>query len=235
MKNWIIKNKEIVIIIVLSFMVLILGIRMNSLKQDKKESDNTIYNLTAEVITYKLKDGRSASKIAAFEASNTKALMALNSKDSTIQELQKETKRYKKRIANGGGVIVVEGNTDISGTVPTIVLNSPKLTYKWSFSDEWVNLSGESRSDSTSFNLGVRNKYTVAIGHEREKFFSKAKPFAEVTNSNPYSETETVRAFITSKERKKRWGLGLQGGYGFGSEKLHGYIGAGISYNLIMW
>lgn len=43
-----------------------------------------------------------------------------------------------------------------------------------------------------------------------------------------YARTQTV----TVTPRKKRWGLGLQAGYGYPGGW---YIGAGISYNLINW
>lgn len=43
-----------------------------------------------------------------------------------------------------------------------------------------------------------------------------------------YSKTQT----ITVTPKKKRWGLGLQAGYGYPGGW---YIGAGISYNLINW
>lgn len=43
-----------------------------------------------------------------------------------------------------------------------------------------------------------------------------------------YSKTQT----ITVTPKKKRWGLGLQAGYGYPGGW---YVGAGISYNLINW
>lgn len=43
-----------------------------------------------------------------------------------------------------------------------------------------------------------------------------------------YSKTQT----ITITPKKKRWGLGLQAGYGYPGGW---YIGAGISYNIISW
>lgn len=43
-----------------------------------------------------------------------------------------------------------------------------------------------------------------------------------------YSKTQT----ITVTPKKKRWGLGLQAGYGYPGGW---YVGGGISYNLITW
>lgn len=45
-------------------------------------------------------------------------------------------------------------------------------------------------------------------------------------------ETNDVYHPVLIKSKKKRWGLGLQVGYGY----LGGvYVGAGISYNLFVW
>lgn len=236
MKTFLIKYKKDIVMLLTSAIIIFMSWQIKTLKQEKKENNNTIDNLTAGIFTYHLKDGRQAAKIAAFEAANLKSLLALESKDSTIQELQKETKRYKKQIKNGGGVVVIEGNTNMGGTVitnPIFNVDGSKPVYRFTSVNEWVSLSGISKSDSTSFNLSVRNKYTVALGYEKKNLFSKAKPFAEVTNANPYTETETIRAFITSSTRVKRWGIGLQGGYGMGKEGFGGYVGVGISYNFI--
>lgn len=37
---------------------------------------------------------------------------------------------------------------------------------------------------------------------------------------------------VTTKPKKKRWGLGLQAGYGYPGGM---YVGAGISYNIFVW
>ena len=45
-------------------------------------------------------------------------------------------------------------------------------------------------------------------------------------------QTVTNDIYHSIIPKKKRWGIGLQAGYGY----PHGwYIGAGISYNLFMW
>lgn len=45
-------------------------------------------------------------------------------------------------------------------------------------------------------------------------------------------QTVTNDIYHTIKSKKKRWGFGLQAGYGYPSGW---YFGAGMSYNLIMW
>ncbi len=45
-----------------------------------------------------------------------------------------------------------------------------------------------------------------------------------------FPEREVIT--ITQKEKIKRWGIGIQTGYGFGKNGAGPYIGIGISYNL---
>jgi len=44
--------------------------------------------------------------------------------------------------------------------------------------------------------------------------------------------TVTNDIYHTIKSKKKRWGLGLQAGYGYPGGF---YVGAGVSYNLFYW
>ena len=45
-------------------------------------------------------------------------------------------------------------------------------------------------------------------------------------------QTVTNDIYHTIKPKKKRWGLGLQAGYGYPGGF---YVGGGVSYNLFMW
>ena len=45
-------------------------------------------------------------------------------------------------------------------------------------------------------------------------------------------ETNDIYHPVPIKPKKKRWGLGLQAGYGYPGGM---YVGAGISYNLFVW
>ena len=45
-------------------------------------------------------------------------------------------------------------------------------------------------------------------------------------------ETNDIYHPVPIKSKKKRWGLGLQAGYGYPGGM---YVGAGISYNLFVW
>ena len=54
-----------------------------------------------------------------------------------------------------------------------------------------------------------------------------------------YPETKIVTQYVPINHKKKRWGVGLQAGFGAGvagkNVVLTPYIGIGISYNLFVW
>lgn len=56
----------------------------------------------------------------------------------------------------------------------------------------------------------------------------------DVVNTNPYSKITGLQVYRQPLPKQKRFGIGLQAGYGFGNDlKPTIFIGAGISYNLI--
>lgn len=51
-----------------------------------------------------------------------------------------------------------------------------------------------------------------------------------------YPRTSIITIYNNEVEgQKKRWGLGVQAGYGVSGDGLTPYIGVGISYNLLQW
>lgn len=56
---------------------------------------------------------------------------------------------------------------------------------------------------------------------------------AKLDSIEVYSKTRTV--FVREQAKRKRFGLGVQAGYGFSGNKASPYIGVGVSYNLFIW
>lgn len=61
---------------------------------------------------------------------------------------------------------------------------------------------------------------------------------AVISGYNPkldYIETYNTTHYITEfvREKPKKWGIGIQAGYGIGRNGLQPYVGVGVSYNLI--
>lgn len=56
---------------------------------------------------------------------------------------------------------------------------------------------------------------------------------AKLDSIEVYSKTRTM--FIRERAKRKRFGLGVQAGYGFSGNKASLYVGVGVSYNLWEW
>ena len=57
--------------------------------------------------------------------------------------------------------------------------------------------------------------------------------FLEEIRVYPRTEYKYIANTEIMREKPKKWGLGVQAGYGIGRNGLQPYIGVGISYNLI--
>ena len=56
---------------------------------------------------------------------------------------------------------------------------------------------------------------------------------AKLDSIEVYSKTRTV--FVGERVKRKRFGLGVQAGYGFSGNKVSPYVGVGVSCNLWEW
>lgn len=56
---------------------------------------------------------------------------------------------------------------------------------------------------------------------------------AKLDSIDVYARTQTV--YLKEPSKRKRWGLGLQVGYGMAGNKAGPYVGVGVSYNLFQW
>ena len=77
------------------------------------------------------------------------------------------------------------------------------------------------------------------------KLYEDSTYRAQVSGYNPtldwvevYPEKQYVVNTITQTKteyKTKRWGLGVQVGYGYGFQRFSPYIGIGVSYNILTW
>lgn len=87
----------------------------------------------------------------------------------------------------------------------------------------------------------VRNDTIVAV-LEREQVMwedSLARIYASGINPQVDSvfhyRTEKVINHLIPVKVQSRWGLGVQGGVGFGKDGVTPYVGVGVQYNLLSW
>ncbi len=195
--------------------------------EDLKLENST---LTDSLIIKRLENGQQTAMINVLQADRVQDLLKIKSKDSVINKLQVEVQRYKKEIKKGGSVTVVGNSTNVTGTTPIIPADTSQASiapFSFTFSDKWIYLSGKGLNDSLDFDLKVKNEYTIAIGYE------KKKPFVEITNHNPYTETSYLRTFEVKVPKASRFGLGLQAGYGISKNGLSPYVGIGGQFTIL--
>ena len=233
---------SIVLIIILSFFI------VKSCNQDKiiSEKTNLINALNDTVKIWKDKNGISHSKTEVIKASSISDFLKQNVKDKETKELQNVVKENKNRLGKQGNVTKFNGVVKFETEIPTLrdtihisknglVIKKP--IYNSSFDmDGWVVGSVTASEDSTKINLRIKNDYTVIIGEEKMGFLGlgKRKPFVEVTNKNPYSETTSLKTYQVENYKIKRFGIGPNISYSLGANgQLYPTFGIGLQYNVI--
>ena len=233
---------SIVLIIILSFFI------VRSCNQDKiiSEKTNLINALNDTIKIWKDKNGISHSKTEVIKTSSISDFLKQNLKDKETKELQSTVKENKNRLGKQGSVTKFNGIIEFEKEIPTLrdtiyipkdglVIKKP--VYNSSFDmDGWVVGSIKASEDSTKINLKVKNDYTVIIGEEKTGFLGlgKRKPFVEVTNKNPYSETTSLKTYQVENYKIKRFGIGPNISYSLGANgQLYPTFGIGLQYNVI--
>lgn len=235
--------RSLLIGLLIALIVIIFASFKSCQNRKLQEENNLLEGLQDTLKTMRNKDGTQTSIISMLQATTSKAFLDIKTKDETILWLQREVQKEKNKIKGGGGIVVIGGSTSYTGTsTNTIIANNPVIngdtvyqypTYKTIGKDTlWIKYTIVASKDKTTLDLKVINKYKVLIGTEKVGLF-KRKPIVEVTNLNPYTSTETLRAFEIKDNRKTRISLGLQGGYGFTLKGLSPYVGLGVNYRIL--
>lgn len=232
---------EAICIAILVVIIAILYFTNISYQKEAKENANLVISLNDTLKTWKDKDSLSHTKIQIIETERTKDFLSLQSKDEEIIKLQKTVKQYEKQIKNQGSVTNFTSETKII-TKDSLVTDSVcgKCSFYFSNSNPWYSVDASVSPTETpnqlslSLDLKVKNEYSVIVGEEKQGLFKKPKPFVEVLNHNPYSETESLRTYqVSNKVRVKRFGIGPNISVGFNDKGFSWFIGIGLQYNLI--
>lgn len=221
--------------------ILILAYFLFQARGQLTEQANLNTALKDSVQTWRGKDGLNRAKIETLETSKSDEFLALASKDDAIVALQNEVRSMKRYLKKKGSVTNFTSETSVDTSVPTEVVDNgtPFPTYKSKFDlNGWVYGNSVATKDSTYYNLKVKNKYSLTLGVEPTGFLGlgKGKPFAQVKNLNPYSETQELKTYQVSSPKPKRWGVGPVAAYGLNLgpvPQLGGFIGVGAQYSLI--
>lgn len=210
------------------YIVLIIIFVIFALKRCKNDiiefsNIDKLETLTDSIKYYKDNYNVLHSRISIIEADN---FTKIKSKDKDIQELQELVKKYK----NVQAATVIKTETKVVEKIvnkPIFDTISREKAYYSKFDlDGFVWGEIIAKKDSTDLILNIRNDFNI-VSH-----YDKGKLVLDVSDKNPYSVTKSQRSYI-NLPKQKRWGLGINAGYGVSKSGLSPYIGLGVNYNLI--
>lgn len=210
----------------------------------RQNNKQLIEGLSASVKSWKDRDSLNNAKIETIRTNSIKTFLELKVNDSILKELQKDVSKFRDQLGKDGTVTNFTGNTLIKESTNTKILYEDTLIindtvyiypkYYANLSNKWINGNILASKDTVLTDLLIRNSYSVIIGEEKKGFLKKRKPFVQVINKNPYTETESLRTYEVHKIYKKRFGVGPYIGVGVNSNLTVGLsTGLSLQYNFI--
>lgn len=221
--------------LVILLSILIIGmffvIRDKSRRLDDK--DNFIEAMNDSLKVIRNRDSSTTATIKSVVFSNFKQFQKIKSQDSLIVRLQKLNKKTQSGIA-------FNEETKISDKAPTKIIEKDTVyqdnlvyiypEYRHIYNNKWYNAESITNKDTGFLSIKIRNEYDVSVELGARGYV------AVVTSHNPYTQTKEVRSVIIPKDSPKKFGIGIQGGYGFSTDfKPKPYVGVGISYSILRW
>lgn len=232
------KRIEPYIITILCFLLLFSVVQCRDNNQ-KASGIKTMYEASLDSLTtFKNQKGELVSRIATITSSNTKLFSELKSKDSTITELQRLVKDYKKELKDGGsaGVIYIKGEKEI---IAKTIVDTITGDYNSNFNlDNWIWGDVFMNRDTTILNINTKEKVSFVIGKEKTGFLGLGKPkyFSDVKLENPYNTVTEYRTYSVSiPENKWVLSVGASGVYDFSSGSMIIGPSINIGYKLLSW
>lgn len=225
----------IAVIAIVFFLLVDRCARKKQLKyfKEKQQLENKILN--DSLISIRFKNGVLKSEINVLESSSKKSFLDIKSKDSMIIRLQKEVKN--NNISGGSATvfstitkfdtIIQTDSVYFTNTITDTIVKDSLPTYAFNFNDSWIKIEGNVNNEKTKIGVIINNDYSVIIKKQKKKYV------AVVINDNPYSTTKEVQAYKLKMPKPKRFGIGMQAGYGINARGLSPYVGIGLSYNIL--
>lgn len=218
------RNKNIFSWLVLIFAIIIVVFCVKACNNNiRKENSKIIESLNDSISYYRDVEGILHSKISVIEDDY---FLKLKLKDKEIVELQDLVKKYK----NVKSATIIKTETKIvekivNKTVLDTISNTPIYESSFNLKDYiWGNIVA--KKDTTDIKINIKNDFNIVTYKERGKLV------LDVSDKNPYSVTKVQRNYINLPKQKK-FGLGVNAGYGISKSGLSPYIGLGVNYNLI--
>lgn len=189
--------------------------------------------------------GQQTAQILAFEASRQSFLNDLETKDSTIQQLQHIVKEKDARMA-----AILATETSDTGTTPTEITTTDTVkndsvhyvypTYRTEWDKKWSMGEIIANRDSIMRKFQFRNRLEMWHSYESDKsglkkLFGPKKLTFFAKNKNPNTMTTEARSYSVKVDQKNWFGVGVHAGYGYGlrSQQFGPYVGIGVQLPII--
>tara|TARA_R110000796_G_scaffold47684_2_gene114438 strand:+ start:56 stop:712 length:657 start_codon:yes stop_codon:yes gene_type:complete len=217
--------KNINYIIITALTVLCIYLWRNG-KEAQNTAKNNIAALTDSITLYQTKHGAWVAEKSIFQGTEKDLRQIIKSKDKAFQKL---IKSFKKPIA----AALIKTITKIDTVfIPYEEKNQlPEFEFNFKANTEYYTINGTSTEKGINiWNLFFPNTQSLVIGKKRIGFLKYGYKI-NVENSNLNIKTTNVDGF-DFRPKPKRFSVGFFAGY---STRLEPVIGAGISYNLLLF
>ena len=236
-QNW--KDVLLIILVILATSFIM---STSCTKQKLDIAENNISALTDTLSVYKLKNGELLYEKQGYIAEKEQLSTFIGVQESEIKELEKKLGSAVSTIAK----LKQEVKVDTLKLIDSVyVYDEDEVRNDFSFSDNWMSLSGTTIYKDYKFSTTLNNlsmDVPLKVGTTKDNSWF-------VTTENPYVSFSSIEGASIEKVKPKRFslsihaGLGLSYGYGiscsadgivrsgwFFGPALH--IGAGVSYKL---
>jgi hypothetical protein len=213
--------------------ILVIWGRVNVIKdykETKQISENNIKALTDSVHHYKTIYGNELIIKQGLETE-------VSDLSKYSSDLEKEVNEYKKTTGTNVKTLIKTVTIASLPEKDTMFIMPEKVSFslnkKLDFSDKYRTLTGNVIIKDSIFNLHLDKEvvpmnYSVGVD-EKNKVFVKT--------DNPYIKLQEISGFTIPKNKQKKFGLGIQVGYGLNysgnSFRLGPTISVGLQYNFL--
>lgn len=162
-----------------------------------------------------------------------------NTEHAVIKEYELRNDKPSVFIDSMKELLAIKEKQLLQATQVNAMLKSGNLLLKlrsdslYEYQDKWLKLTYTPESNSIDLNYALT---LSTVKYWKRKWFLAPKAYyIDVFSDDPRVTIENVKRFTIETSKPKKFGIGLNVGYGYGfaSNQWQPYIGAGLSYNLI--
>ena len=220
-----------VLLIVISIVCVILLLSTTCANRKNKQYEENIEAYKDSIHTLILSNGELLAYKQSFTDENKNLHEYLNLSEKKYKELERKLKEKIDYISE------LESNVRVDSIIirdSVYLRDDSVLVIPFGYQDKWVAFGGETVVyDSTCAETKVDSvcmSIPLVVGFDRNnKFFAETE--------NPYVKFTSINSAVTYKEeKKKRWNIGVQLGFGAQYDLIHRgfgvgpYLGVGVSY-----